>query len=153
MMDKKILLAYDSLSGNTKSVADIIFNHLIERGVCKKNITLIHTTLKNYNTINLSNSYDFVIIGTWTSGRGRVPPSMKNFFKLLIDNNIINAHNSLFFGTGESQFGEEYYCKACINMSNYIKCEYPYLLIEQYPHDNDINKITDWIDNKIKKAG
>lgn len=149
MINKKILLAYDSLSGNTKSVADIIFNNLIKSGVCKNNITYIHTSLKNYFSMDLNSNYDLIILGTWTSGRGKVPPSMKNFFKLLIDKEIINSNNSAFFGTGESQFGEEYYCKACINMANFVKCDYPCLLIEQHPHGDDIKKINDWIKNKI----
>lgn len=149
MIDKKILLAYDSLSGNTKSVADIIFNYLIECGVSNKDITYIHTSLRDYSFIDLKNNYDLVILGTWTSGRGKVPPSMKNFFKLLIDNKIINSDNSAFFGTGESQFGEDYYCKGCINMANFINCNYPCLLIEQCPHGDDVIKINNWIKDKL----
>src|SRR5690606_14919538 len=57
------------------------------------------------------------------------------------------------FGTGETQWGEEYYCGAVRRMAAFFDTGYPRLEIEQMPHGNrDTLKIERWTDHVLAMA-
>ena len=52
------------------------------------------------------------------------------------------------FGTGETQWGEEYYCGAVRRMAAFFDTRYPRLEIEQMPHgERDATKVRRWTDH------
>ncbi|WP_338650001.1 flavodoxin [Listeria seeligeri] len=136
----RILLAYDSLSGNTKMVADEIETILVSKGHVV--VSLRVSSLAEYP---LDEDFDLYMLGAWTVDYGRTPPDMKDFIAEL----AVKPKNVAIFGTGETQWGMEFYCGAVDRMATYFGTSYPTLKIEQMPHtEQDTTDITNWV-NKI----
>ncbi|MBC1580025.1 flavodoxin [Listeria seeligeri] len=136
----RILLAYDSLSGNTKMVADEIETILVSKGHVV--VSLRVSPLAEYP---LDEDFDLYMLGAWTVDYGRTPPDMKDFIAEL----AVKPKNVAIFGTGETQWGMEFYCGAVDRMATYFGTSYPTLKIEQMPHtEQDTTDITNWV-NKI----
>lgn len=136
----RILLAYDSLSGNTKMVADEIETILVSKGHVV--VSLRVSPLAEYP---LDEDFDLYMLGAWTVDYGRTPPDMKDFIAEL----AVKPKNVAIFGTGETQWGMEFYCGAVDRMATYFRTSYPTLKIEQMPHtEQDTTDITNWV-NKI----
>ncbi len=70
----RILLAYDSLSGNTKMVADEIEEILQSEG--HEVVSFRVSPLAEYP---LDEDFDLYVLGAWTVDYGRTPPDMKDF--------------------------------------------------------------------------
>lgn len=142
----KILLAYASLSGGTKKLADQISDYLKQTG--QHDITTVHVTKKDYDIQTLfSSSYDLYIFGTWTANKGRGAPRMRRFIKemVLFLNN--KPKNVAVFGTGDTQWGTDVYCGGAKRMHDFFNSQYPLLLVEQFPTSQDQQAIKDWVDN------
>ncbi|MGO1893530.1 MAG: flavodoxin, partial [Luteimonas sp.] len=84
---------------------------------------------------------------------GRTPPEMKRFIAELVEA-VGKPERLAVFGTGETQWGEEYYCGAVRRMAAFFDTAYPRLEIEQMPHgERDALKIERWTDHVLAIAG
>ncbi|WP_088840859.1 flavodoxin [Listeria sp. ILCC797] len=138
----RILLAYDSLSGNTKLVADEITAELRTLGHDVTDFRVAGDA--NYP---LDESYDLYILGAWTVDYGRTPPDMKDFIYELGK----PSHVALF-GTGETQWGVENFCGAVDRMQKFFGTTYPTLKIEQMPHtEKDRQAIKKYVQQVLDK--
>lgn len=141
----RILLAYDSLSGNTKMVADQVKEELVKLG---HEVTAFRVS--QGARYPLQESYDLYVLGAWTIDYGRTPDDMKDFVAEL----EIKPANVAIFGTGETQWGIEYYCGAVDRLARYFASRYPVLKIEQMPHTaEDEAKIKDWVERILELRG
>ncbi len=100
----RILLAYDSLSGNTKMVADEIEEILISEG--HEVVSFRVSPLAEYP---LDEDFDLYVLGAWTVDYGRTPPDMKDFIAEL----AVKPKNVAIFGTGETQWGMDFLLRSC----------------------------------------
>ncbi|PZG46802.1 flavodoxin [Listeria ivanovii] len=121
----RILLAYDSLSGNTKMVADEIEGILVSEGH-----DVVSFRVSPMAEYPLDEDFDLYMLGAWTVDYGRTPPDMKDFIAEL----AVKPKNVAIFGTGETQWGMEFYCGAVDRMAAYFGTSYPTLKVEQMPH-------------------
>ncbi|MGB3393676.1 MAG: flavodoxin [Stenotrophomonas sp.] len=137
-----ILLALASLSGNTREVARAIAAYC--RGAGHR-LDKIETDMQALAAAPLPPSqYDLFLFGSWSDNAGRTPGEMKRFIAELVEVVGKPAHVAVF-GTGETQWGEEYYCGAVHRMAAFFASPYPKLLIEQMPHgERDQYAIEEW---------
>ncbi|EUJ32006.1 flavodoxin [Listeria floridensis FSL S10-1187] len=139
----RILLAYDSLSGNTKMVADMIMQELEQLG---HDVTAFRVTPDA--DYPLDETYDLYMLGAWTVDFGRTPPDMKDFIAELAE----KPEHIALFGTGETQWGVENFCGAVDRMQKFFGTEYPTLKIEQMPHtENDATAIKQFVQQVLEK--
>ncbi|MBC1936186.1 flavodoxin [Listeria grandensis] len=133
----KILLAYDSLSGNTKMVAEEVEAELVQ---AKHDVTSfrVHPGAQ----YPLETDYDLFMLGAWTADLGRTPPDMKDFIAELGR----KPPHVAIFGTGETQWSMAYFCGAVDRMATYFASDYPKLKIEQMPNnERDHAAIKKWV--------
>ncbi|WP_167629884.1 flavodoxin [Listeria valentina] len=139
----RILLAYDSLSGNTKMVADLILERLEALG---HDVTAFRVAPDA--DYPLDESFDLYMLGAWTVDYGRTPPDMKDFIAELGG----KPEHVALFGTGETQWGIENFCGAVDRMKRFFGTDYPTLKIEQMPHTNaDYEAINNFVQQVLKK--
>ena len=139
----RVLLAYDSLSGNTKEVADIAAAEVRRLG---HTLDVSYVTVEHYQE---RGDYDLYLLGSWTSDYGRTPLEMKEFIAELYDAKGKPEHVALF-GTGETQWGMEVFCGAVNRMAAFFGSRYPTLKIEQMPHSSkDTAAIQAWVQRVI----
>lgn len=141
----KILLAYDSLSGNTREVADLIKTEAEQAG---HQVTPVFVTIESLHDVVPEpfdeHGFDLYMLGSWSHDYGRTPPEMKEYIAELYQQ-VGKPHHVAVFGTGETQWGEEYYCGAVDRMARFFNSAYPRLKIEQMPHgERDQAAIIDW---------
>ncbi|WP_239255767.1 flavodoxin [Listeria ilorinensis] len=141
----RILLAYDSLSGNTKLVADEIKKEFVAYG---HDVTDFRVSpLAEYP---LDEEYDLYVLGAWTVDYGRTPEDMKDFIAEL----EIKPEHVALFGTGETQWGVEFFCGAVDRMQKYFGSTYPTLKIEQMPHTKeDAEQIKRFVQEVLDRRG
>lgn len=141
----KILLAYDSLSGNTREVAHQIRTEAERLG---HQVVEIYVTIEALTDV-LPNpfeedDFDLYLLGSWSSNSGRTPPEMKEFIAELYGI-VGKPQHVAVFGTGETQWGEEFFCGAAKRIAAFFSSRYPRLEIEQMPHgERDHVAITEW---------
>ncbi|MET0550478.1 MAG: flavodoxin [Xanthomonas sp.] len=141
----KILLAYASLSGNTRDVARRVHAQCEAAG---HEVTWIHTDLQTLQgalgDAGRAADFDLHLLGSWTDNAGRTPSEMKRYIAELVE--AAGKHVEVaVFGTGETQWGLEYYCGAVKRIARFFDSAYPVLEIEQMPHgDRDSAAIDDW---------
>ena len=140
----RILLAYTSLSGNTRDVARAIHARCEERGHA---VSWIDTDIQTLAEVAPdAGAFDLYLLGSWSDNGGRTPAEMKRFIADLVDA-VGKPDRVAVFGTGETQWGEEYYCGAARRMAAFFNSRYPRLEIEQMPHgERDAKRIRDWTD-------
>ena len=139
----RVLMAYDSLSGNTKEVADIAADEVRRLGHA---LDITYATVEHYQE---RGEYDLYLLGSWTSDYGRTPPEMKEFIAELVEAKGKLEHVAVF-GTGETQWGMEVYCGAVNRMAAFFGSRYPTLKIEQMPHSaKDAAAIHSWVKRVI----
>lgn len=146
----RILLALASLSGNTREVARVIRARCEERG---HRVDWIETDLQTLAGQALDpRTYTLFLLGTWTDNAGRTPFEMKRFIVELLE--LIGKPPSVaVFGTGETQWGQEYYCGAVHRISDFFASRFPRLLIEQMPHgERDARAIVEWTDQVLDQC-
>lgn len=100
---KKVLLVYASMSGNTKKVADLIEQGLLETGatVCKKDVS-------KFEESDFA-EYDTIVIGTFTWGNGDLPKQMNHFYDLMNETDL-SRKSFAVFGSGDTVF--KHFCGA-----------------------------------------
>ncbi len=142
----RILLAFTSLSGNTRDVARMVRARCEERG---HEVSWIETDVQALASAGPDPRHDLYLLGAWSDNAGRTPPEMKRFIAELVDA-VGRPERLAVFGTGETQWGEEYYCGAVRRMAAFFGTRYPRLEIEQMPHgERDALKILRWTDHVL----
>lgn len=145
----RILIAYTSLSGNTRDVARLVQARCQARG---HEVTWIETDIQGLAAAGGDPRHDLYLLGAWSDNAGRTPPEMKRFIAELVEA-VGKPPRVAVFGTGETQWGEEYYCGAVRRMAAFFDTGYPRLEIEQMPHGNrDTLKIERWTDHVLAIA-
>jgi predicted ribonucleotide reductase-associated flavodoxin len=126
-----ILLPYASLSGNTREVARMIAARCQAGG----HTTLLLDVEDPQAAEAVLQPHDRLLLGCWTDNAGRTPAEMKRFVALLRDSaGLPRPDQVAVFGTGETQWGLEYYCGAAHRLARFFGSPYPVLEIEQMPH-------------------
>ncbi|MBO9827026.1 flavodoxin [Xanthomonas sp. A2111] len=141
----RILLAYASLSGNTRDVARRVHAQCEAAGHA---VTWIHTDLQTLQgalgDAGRAADFDLHLLGSWSDNAGRTPAEMKRYIAELVEA-AGKAIEVAAFGTGETQWGLEYYCGAVKRIARFFDSAYPRLEIEQMPHgDRDNAAIDAW---------
>ena len=141
----RILIAFTSLSGNTRDVARAV------RARCEvlgHTVTWIETDIASLASAG-DPQHDLYVLGSWSDNAGRTPPEMKRFITELVEA-VGKPERLAVFGTGETQWGDEYYCGAIRRMAAFFGTRYPRLEIEQMPHgERDAIKIQRWTDHVL----
>ncbi|WMJ69467.1 flavodoxin [Stenotrophomonas sp. 24(2023)] len=126
----QILIVVASLSGNTRELARQVAAR------CRAAGHIVHwqeaDDLRQPPPLPLDQA-DLVLLGSWTDNAGRTPSEMKAWVA------TATAHGQqpgqvAVFGTGETQWGAEYYCGAVHRLRRFFHSDYPPLEIEQMPH-------------------
>ncbi|MEN1929983.1 flavodoxin [Luteimonas sp. MJ250] len=139
----RILIAYDSLSGNTRDLARMVRARCEARGHA---VTWIETGIQAMVDAGPDPRHDLYLLGTWTDNAGRTPAAMKRFIAELVEA-VGRPEQLAVFGTGETQWGAEYYCGALRRMARFFDSRHPPLEIEQMPHGaRDVLDVQRWTD-------
>jgi predicted ribonucleotide reductase-associated flavodoxin len=145
----RILIAYASLSGNTRDLARSVRARCEALGHA---VTWIETDIQGLAEAGDNPRHDLYLLGAWTDNAGRTPPEMKRFIAGLVEA-VGKPQRLAVFGTGETQWGEEYYCGALRRMADFFATRYPRLEIEEMPHgERDALAIERWTDQVIAIA-
>jgi predicted ribonucleotide reductase-associated flavodoxin len=141
----RILIAYSSLSGNTRDVARSVRARCEAQGHA---VTWVDTDIQTLaKACPEGAEHDLYLLGSWSDNGGRTPPEMKRFIADLVDAVGKPGHLAVF-GTGETQWGMEYYCGAARRIAAFFGTVHPRLEIEQMPHGaQDALKIERWTDH------
>lgn len=130
----RFLIAYATMGGNTEEVALLIGGQLGLLG----HETQYHEM--GYGRIP-TDSFDAVLIGTYTWDKGSLPDEAIDFVKEFDS----FPEKVAVFGTGDTQFGgDELFCRAADNLASYYKATYPVLKIEQSPRRSQEAMVTEW---------
>lgn len=139
----RILIAFTSLSGNTRDVARQV------RALCEAAGHQVSWIEAGVQTLADAGDprHDLYLLGAWTDNAGRTPGEMKALIAQLVEA-VGKPPRLAVFGTGETQWGEEYYCGAVRRIAAFFGSGYPRLEIEQMPHgERDALKIQRWTDH------
>ena len=140
----RILIAFTSLSGNTRDLARMVRSRCEELG---HTVSWIETDIQKLAQAVPDPRHDLYLLGAWTDNAGRTPSEMKHFIADLVEA-VGKPQRLAVFGTGETQWGEEYYCGAVRRMAAFFDTRYPRLEIEQMPHgERDATKVRRWTDH------
>ncbi|HBK45938.1 MAG TPA: flavodoxin [Xanthomonadaceae bacterium] len=142
-----ILLALASLSGNTREVARAV------RARCEAaghRVDWLETDVQTLAQLpSPPQRYELFLLGSWTDNAGRTPAEMKRFIAELVEA-VGKPPRVAVFGTGETQWGEEYFCGAVHRMAAFFDSPFPRLSIEQMPHGRrDAAAIEHWTDQVL----
>ena len=139
-----VLIAFCSLSGNTRDLARMVRARCEELGHA---VSWIETDIQKLAQAVPDPRHDLYLLGAWTDNAGRTPSEMKHFIADLVEA-VGKPQRLAVFGTGETQWGEEYYCGAVRRMAAFFDTRYPRLEIEQMPHgERDATKVRRWTDH------
>ncbi|MFT3755337.1 MAG: flavodoxin [Pseudoxanthomonas sp.] len=143
-----ILLAYTSLSGNTREVARAV------AACCKAaghRVDFIEAGVQTLAAAPLPVAdYDLYLLGSWSDNAGRTPSEMKHLIAALVEACGRKPAHVAAFGTGETQWGEEYFCGAVHRIARFFDSCHPPLCIEQMPHgERDTQTIIAWTDRVL----
>lgn len=145
----RILIAHASLSGNTRDLARLVRARCEERGHA---VSWIETDVEGLAAAGPNPGHDLYLLGAWTDNGGRTPMEMKRFIIELVET-VGRPPRLAVFGTGESQWSEEYWCGAVRRMAAFFGTAYPRLEVEQMPHgERDTLRIRRWTDQVLAIA-
>jgi len=140
----RILIAFASLSGNTRDVARQL------RAACERRghaVSWVEADIQGLATAGPDPRHDLYLLGSWSDNGGRTPAEMKRFIAELVDA-VGRPRRVAVFGTGETQWGEQYYCGAVRRIARFFDSPYPRLEIEQMPQgERDAACIRQWADH------
>ena len=125
-----ILIVVASLSGNTRELG----RRIAER--CRAKGHVVHwleADVLQQAAVPAVDAVDLVLLGSWTDNAGRTPAEMKAWVADIAGRGQ-RPRQLAVFGTGETQWGQEYYCGAVHRLIRYFHSDYPPLEIEQMPH-------------------
>ncbi|MCC7633942.1 flavodoxin [Stenotrophomonas rhizophila] len=142
----QILVAYASLSGNTRDVARQLAARCQWHG---HQVRLFDVDGDAAHA--LARPHDLLLLGSWTDNAGRTPAEMKRFVAAVRDHGgLPSAQRVAVFGTGETQWGLEYYCGAAHRLARFFSSPHAVLEIEQMPHGAaDTLAIHSWADTVL----
>jgi len=140
----RILIAFASLSGNTRDLARMVRARCEER---RHAVDWVETDIEGLAAAGPDPRHDLYLLGSWSDNAGRTPPEMKRFIRELVD--AVGMPSRLaVFGTGETQWGQAYYCGAVRRIAAFFDTRHPRLEIEQMPHgERDAEKVRRWTDH------
>lgn len=142
----RVLVAHASLSGNTRDLARMVRARCEERGHV---VTWVEAGIQTLAEVAPDPRHDLYLLGAWTDNAGRTPSEMKRFIAELVEA-VGKPGRLAVFGTGETQWGEEYYCGALRRMAAFFGSRYPRLEVEQMPHgERDALKVRRWTDQVL----
>lgn len=145
----RILIAHASLSGNTRDLARLVRVRCEELGHA---VSWIETDVEGLAAAGPDPVHDLYLLGAWTDNGGRTPLEMKRFIAELVEA-VGKPPRLAVFGTGETQWGEEYWCGAVRRMAAFFGTGYPRLEVEQMPHgERDALRIRRWTDQVLAIA-
>ena len=140
----RILIAFASLSGNTRDLARMVRACCEARGHA---VSWIETDIDGLAAAGPDPRHDLYLLGSWSDNGGRTPPEMKRFIAELVAA-VGKPGRVAVFGTGETQWGAAYYCGAVRRMAAFFGTRLPRLEIEQMPHgERDATKVRRWTDH------
>lgn len=96
-------IIYTSITGNTRSLAELIYQGMLNNGL---HTDFISVDNLNYNTLS---TYDVIAIGTYTWDNGDLPLEMEELFNAFEEQSMEHVITGVF-GTGDSFY--PYYCGA-----------------------------------------
>lgn len=137
----RIIICTLSYGGNTDDVAEIIENTIPDSyNVQRYDI--------GWGEIPDLSSYDLIIVGTFTYGKGAVPDDFKDFILKV----GYKPDNIAIFGTGDTQFGgDDLFCHAVDKLHKFYNSKYPKLKIEQSPRNSQEEKVKTWTREVLKQ--
>ena len=142
----RILIAFASLSGNTRDLARMVRARCEEYGHA---VTWIETDIQGLAEAGPDPRHDLYLLGSWSDNAGRTPPEMKRFIAELVAA-VGKPGRIAAFGTGETQWGEAYYCGAVRRIAAFFDSDQPRLEIEQMPHgERDALNVRRWTDHLL----
>jgi len=119
-----------SLSGNTRELGRMIAGHCRAAG---HTVYWQEADAADPSQALAADQADLVLLGSWTDNAGRTPSEMKAWIAATAEVGPRPVQVAVF-GTGETQWGQEYYCGAVQRLIRYFHSTYPPLRIEQMPH-------------------
>ncbi|MGE6333245.1 flavodoxin [Stenotrophomonas sp. NPDC077659] len=126
----RILVVVASLSGNTRELG----RHIQARCQAAGHAVYWQEADDPRKAAPLgADDADLVLLGSWTDNAGRTPAEMKAWVAGIAERGE-RLRQVAVFGTGETQWGQEYYCGAVHRLVRYFRSGYPALEIEQMPH-------------------
>ncbi|WP_202845012.1 flavodoxin [Luteimonas saliphila] len=142
----RILIAFSSLSGNTRDLARMVRARCAERGHA---VSWIETGVQTLADGGPDPRHDLYLLGSWSDNGGRTPVEMKRFIAELVEA-VGKPQRIAVFGTGETQWGEEHYCGAVRRIAAFFGTRLPRLEIEQMPHGGrDAERVRRWTDHLL----
>lgn len=146
-----ILLAFASLSGNTREVAALIRTRCEALG---HRVDWLDVDAGDVAAALSGEAPALCVLGSWTDNAGRTPAEMKDCVAALRDRfGLPLPFPVAVFGTGETQWGEEYYCGAAHRLARFFGSPYAVLEIEQMPHGaEDTDTIHHWADTVLART-
>jgi flavodoxin I len=136
----RILIAFSSLSGNTRDLARQV------RARCEQDGHAVSWIEAGVHGLADAGDprHDLYLLGSWTDNGGRTPAEMKALVAELVQ--AVGKPAALaVFGTGETQWGREYYCGAVRRIAAFFATALPSLAIEQMPQgQHDTAAIAQW---------
>jgi len=144
----RILVAFSSLSGNTRDLARQVRIHCEAAGHTVSWIEAGVHALADAGDPH----HDLYLLGSWTDNAGRTPSEMKALIAALVEA-VGKPPRLAVFGTGETQWGEEYYCGAVRRIAAFFDSPFPPLEIEQMPHgERHARQIQRWTGDVLALA-
>ncbi|EZH66195.1 hypothetical protein DH09_09665 [Bacillaceae bacterium JMAK1] len=139
---KHVLVLHESLSGNTKRLADLVAELLKQREAIV-DVQSLRTFLNEpeARTQVQLEQYDKVLIGTYTDDSHQPPELIEE----LLETYNLTEYNVAAFGTGDTQWGDSY-CYAADVVAKESQSKDPVLKIEQMPAKTDLGTIIEWLE-------
>ena len=122
----RILIAFTSLSGNTRDVARLVRERCRARGHA---VSWIETGIDELSAAGPDPRHDLYLFGAWSDNGGRTPAEMKRFIAQLVQA-VGKPRQVAVFGTGETQWGQEFTAAPCV-IAAFFDSPHPRLEIEQ----------------------
>lgn len=143
----KIAIVYTSYGGNTKDLAELI----------RKRIELCGHQAHTFSIRDKPNlnDYDYYLFGSLTWSEGSLPIQMRKFLKDILILNPLEFQKCSLFGTGETQWGEEFYCRAVDEMEYHLKKNNKNVQLTLKIEQNPIGKekyVQSFVDNLMKEV-
>lgn len=130
----RVLVAWDSESGNTQEVALEIESCLLEAG-CE----VIRHRVNGKQPLPAHDQLQLAFIGTYTWGYGAAPPATEQF----MEEHAFGCPVACF-GTGETQWGEEFFCGAVDLLTQKYASPFASFKQEQMPNSRERTDIRAW---------
>ena len=141
----RALVAFSSLSGNTRDVAHLVADRLTQQGW---SVEVFEVGMSRFETI-AGQAFNLACLGSWSVDAGRTPGEVKDFVAKWTEQGIPHPPVAAF-GTGETQWGEEFYCGAAHRLAKFFQSPFPVLEVEQMPNSADERqRIQAWTDGVL----